>query len=80
LRKRKKRRTRALIADTARRLFFERGFEATTVSEVARAAEVAEQMVFNYFSTREDLFYIQKNSRAVSNRRSVDVSESVRPD
>ncbi|HTE59847.1 MAG TPA: TetR family transcriptional regulator [Solirubrobacteraceae bacterium] len=57
LRERKKRRTRGLIAETARRLFFERGFEATTVSDIAREAEVAEQTVFNYFPTKEDLFY-----------------------
>lgn len=57
LRERKKRRTRELIAKTARRLFFERGFEATTVADVARDAEVAEQTVFNYFPTKEDLFY-----------------------
>jgi AcrR family transcriptional regulator len=57
LRERKKRRTRRVIAETARRLFFERGFEATTVSEVAREADVAEQTVFNYFPTKEDLFY-----------------------
>jgi AcrR family transcriptional regulator len=57
LRERKKQRTRQLIADTARRLFAERGFEAVTVAEVARAAEVAEKTVFNYFQTKEDLFY-----------------------
>src|SRR5918997_3911432 len=57
LRERKKWRTRRLIAETARRLFFERGFEATTVSEIAREAEVAEQTVFNYFPAKEDLFY-----------------------
>jgi AcrR family transcriptional regulator len=57
LRERKKQRTRQLIADTARRLFAERGFEAVTVAEVARAAEVAEKTVFNYFPTKEDLFY-----------------------
>jgi AcrR family transcriptional regulator len=57
LRERKKRRTRRLIAETARRLFFERGFEATTVSEVAREADVAEPTVFNYFPRKEDLFY-----------------------
>jgi AcrR family transcriptional regulator len=57
LRERKKRRTRGLIAETARRLFFERGFEATTVADIAREAEVAEQTVFNYFPTKEDLFY-----------------------
>src|SRR5919109_2540878 len=57
LRERKKERTRELIAQTARRLFLERGFDAVTVAEVARAAEVSEKTVFNYFPTKEDLFY-----------------------
>jgi AcrR family transcriptional regulator len=57
LRERKKQQTRRLIADTARRLFAERGFEAVTVAAVAREAEVAEKTVFNYFPTKEDLFY-----------------------
>src|SRR6266487_1803932 len=57
LRERKKQRTRQLIADTAMRLFRERGFDGVTVAEVARAAQVAEQTVFNYFPTKEDLFY-----------------------
>src|ERR671929_2130349 len=57
LRERKKQQTRQLIADTARRLFAERGFEQVTVAEVARAADVSEQTVFNYFPTKEDLVY-----------------------
>jgi AcrR family transcriptional regulator len=57
LRERKKQQTRQLIADTARRLFGERGFDAVTVAEIARAADVAEKTVFNYFPTKEDLFY-----------------------
>src|SRR3954471_3388136 len=57
LRARKKEQTRRLIAETARRLFAERGFDAVTVAEVARAADVAEKTVFNYFATKEDLFY-----------------------
>jgi AcrR family transcriptional regulator len=57
LRERKKQQTRELIAETARGLFGERGFEAVTVAEVARAADVSTQTVFNYFPTKEDLFY-----------------------
>jgi AcrR family transcriptional regulator len=57
LRERKKQQTRQLIADTARRLFVERGFDRVTIAEIAREAEVAEQTVFNYFPTKEDLFY-----------------------
>ena len=56
LRERKKLRTR-LIAETAGRLFVERGFDAVPVAEVARAAEVSEATVFNYFPTKEDLVY-----------------------
>jgi AcrR family transcriptional regulator len=57
LRERKKQQTRDLIAATAHRLFAERGFEAVTVVEVARAADVSEGTVFNYFPGKEDLFY-----------------------
>jgi AcrR family transcriptional regulator len=55
LRERKKARTRRLIADTAARLFAEHGYERVTVGDVAREAELAEQTVYNYFSTKERL-------------------------
>ena len=57
LRERKKLRTRQLITETAARLFVERGFDAVPVAAVARAAEVSEATVFNYFPTKEDLVY-----------------------
>ena len=57
LRERKKLRTRQLIAETAMRLFAERGFDAVPVAAVARAAEVSEATVFNYFPTKEDLVF-----------------------
>src|ERR1700693_599841 len=53
----KKRQTRQLIFETASRLFAERGFDAVTVAEVARAADVSGVTVFNYFPTKEDLFF-----------------------
>jgi AcrR family transcriptional regulator len=55
LRELKKARTRRHIADTAARLFGERGYEHVAVSDVAREAEVAEQTVYNYFPTKEQL-------------------------
>lgn len=57
LRERKKAETRQHIAATARRLFGERSFEEVTVAEVAAVADVSEATVFNYFPSKEDLFY-----------------------
>ncbi len=57
LRESKKLRTRKEIADRAMQLFAVRGFDHVTVAEVAAAADVSEKTVFNYFPTKEDLFY-----------------------
>jgi AcrR family transcriptional regulator len=59
LRERKKQQTRELIAQTARRLFLERGFDHVPVAEIARAADVSEKTVFNYYTRKEDLVYFQ---------------------
>jgi AcrR family transcriptional regulator len=59
LRERKKEQTRQLIAGTAWRLFADRGFDRVTVADVAREAQVAEATVFNYFPTKEDLFFFR---------------------
>lgn len=57
LRERKKRQTRQHISDVATGLFMERGFDAVTVAEVAEAAEVSVNTVYNYFPAKEDLFF-----------------------
>jgi AcrR family transcriptional regulator len=56
LREQKRERTRQQIADTAWTLIADQGFGQVTVAAIARAAEVSEATVFNYFATKEDLF------------------------
>jgi AcrR family transcriptional regulator len=55
LRERRKQANRELIAATAARLFAERGYEQVAVIDVARAADVSEQTVYNHFPTKEHL-------------------------
>lgn len=55
LRAQKKMETRQAISDHATRLFIERGFDATTIADIAGAARVAKMTVTNYFPRKEDL-------------------------
>ncbi|MET8812101.1 TetR/AcrR family transcriptional regulator [Streptomyces sp. NPDC004549] len=57
LRERKKRETRQRISDIATGLFLERGFMAVTMADVAEAADVSVNTVYNYFPAKEDLFF-----------------------
>ena len=63
LRETKKLATRQQIAGVAMRLFVTRGFDRVTVAEVAREAGVSEKTVFNYFPSKEDLFFDEAPER-----------------
>lgn len=74
-RARKKAQTRAEIRRTAQELFARNGFDAVTIADVAAAADVAVQTVFNHFATKEELFFdgrtpwIEGPAEAVRSRR-----------
>jgi AcrR family transcriptional regulator len=56
-RERRKRQTRAAIVAAARELFVEKGFDQTTLSEIAERADVASSTLFTHFSTKAEIFF-----------------------
>ena len=57
LRERKKQRTREQIVEAAMRLFAERGYHATTIADIAEAAEIAPRTFFSYFPSKEAVVF-----------------------
>jgi AcrR family transcriptional regulator len=62
LRERKKQQTRDTIAQAALRLFAERGYDETTLADIAEAANVAPRTIFAYFESKEDILLCGERS------------------
>jgi AcrR family transcriptional regulator len=63
LRERKRVRTRRAIADAALELFARQGFQATTIPQIAEAADVSPRTVSGYFPAKEDLAFPDADER-----------------
>jgi AcrR family transcriptional regulator len=63
LRERKRRRTRQALINAAMRLFQERGYEQTTVAEIAAAAEVSTKTFFNHFASKDEVLFPNLSAR-----------------
>jgi AcrR family transcriptional regulator len=77
LRELKRSRTRQALVDAAYDLFAGRGFEATTIADIAARADVGTRTFFSYFPTKEDVLFPENDARV---RVAVDAIATRRPD
>jgi AcrR family transcriptional regulator len=71
IRERKKRLTREMLSNTATRMFLAEGFDVVKVTDIARACDVAEKTVYNYFPTKESLLLDRETAMAESITRAL---------
>jgi AcrR family transcriptional regulator len=63
LRERKRQRTREALISAAMRLFTEKGYEQTTVAEIAAMAEVSTKTFFNHFASKDEVLFPHLSAR-----------------
>lgn len=77
LRERKRQQTRKNLISAAMRLFEKKGYEQTTVAEIAAAADVSTKTFFNYFASKDEVLFPHLSSRIDG---AVTLIEQRRPD
>ena len=66
LRQRKRERTRAALVTAAKELFTERGYDQTTVADIAAQAEVGTRTFFTYFKSKDELLFPDAAARVAA--------------
>lgn len=66
LRERKRRQIRERLTRVAMALFLERGFEATTLDDIAAAADISRRSFFHYFASKEDVVFAWQEDLATA--------------
>ena len=72
LRERKKRQTRETIERVALELFAERGYDGTTLADIAEAADISPRTIFGYFESKEDILFCEESNFLVRLKEMLD--------
>lgn len=79
LRERKKQQTRAALVESAERLFAEKGYDKTTVADIAAAADVSTRTFFSYFRAKESVLFAGTDQRLEAIAESLDTMAAGSP-